>query len=162
MLRNLLLATSIVFLTACAATKPTALTTDETAILHAEVNSAFQSLVKSANSLDVDAYFKHFDKEKFTGLNGNGVVWQDITPLAKQVRTGFDWVTTVDSLHFDPVKIVIIDRYTAILINEYRQQVTLKNAQQVTQAGAGSQVWSKRSGQWLLVSVSSSVKADAK
>lgn len=130
--------------------------------LEAEVQSAFKSLYSAAKNLDADAYFSHFDKDKFTGLNADGTVWHDIESLEKIIRPGFNWVTRVDSLTFNNVKITLIDRKTAILVNEYEQHMTLKKGNPLFDAGGGTQVWSKHSGKWLLVSVSASSKAPAK
>lgn len=146
----------LILLTGCASTEP--LDANQKLKIEAEVKAAFESLYKAAQNLDADAYFNHFDREKFTGLNADGTVWQSIAPLEKIIRPGYKWVTRVDSLTFSNVKITVLDAQTAILVNEYEMQMTLKKGNTMTDAGGGSQVWSKRSGRWLLVSVSASAK----
>ncbi len=62
------------------------------------------------------------------------------------------------SLKFPNVNVSVIDDNTAILVNEFTQTVLLRNGTTYTASGGGTQVWSKRSGQWKLVSVSASNK----
>ena len=50
----------------------------------------------------------------------------------------------------------IIDPQHAVLVNEYSSTVELKNGSVLEFAGAGTQVWHKSDGAWLLVNVSSS------
>ena len=64
------------------------------------------------------------------------------------------------NLEFTNVKIDVINASTAVLVNEYNATVTLTTGDTVNAAGAGAQVWSKRTGAWKLVSVSSSVKSN--
>jgi len=62
------------------------------------------------------------------------------------------------SLEFHNVQVFPIDPYTAILINEYKAMVPLKDGTLADFSGAGSQVWHKKNRQWKLESVSSSTK----
>lgn len=55
----------------------------------------------------------------------------------------------------------VIDSYTAVLVNEFVQSMTLKDGSIINVSGGGSQVWSKRSGNWKIVSVSASDKPSA-
>lgn len=128
----------------------------ETLDIKAEVMSAFNRLVLSANSLDSDAYFQHFDEEKFIGLNSDGSNWNSIDELKPLIEGGFNAIEKIDSLEFTNIRISVIDRYTAVLVNEFEQTMTLKVGTVVDLAGGGTQVWSKHSGTWKLVSVSAS------
>lgn len=123
-----------------------------------EVLVSFQSLVDASINLDAEAYFQHFDADKFVGLNTNGTKWNSLTDFAPVVTIGFDSIQEVISLEFPNVKVSIIDQYTAVLVNEFSQSVLLKNNATITVSGGGTQVWSKRSGDWKLVSVSASNK----
>ena len=123
-----------------------------------QVLSAFESLIIASKSLDPESYFQHFDKNKFIGLNSDGTNWNSIDELVPLIIGGFDSINKVNHLEFTNVKVSVIDLYTAILVNEYKQSITLKNGSTINLAGGGAQVWSKHSGQWKLVSVSASNK----
>ncbi len=123
-----------------------------------EVLASFKSLVDASKRLDAENYFKHFDADKFVGLNSDGTNWNSINELVPVVNMGFSSIKEVISLEFPNVQVSVIDDYTAILVNEYSQSMLLKNGTSYTASGGGTQVWSKRSGQWKLVSVSASNK----
>ena len=123
-----------------------------------EVMGAFKSLVDASEKLDSKLYFEHFDKGKFVGLNSDGTNWNSINDLSALITNGFDAIKTIDSLEFTNVNISVIDSYTAILVNEYVQSLTLKSGSDINLSGGGVQVWSKRSGEWKIVSVSASNK----
>lgn len=123
-----------------------------------EVLASFHSLVDASKQLDVDRYFQHFDADKFIGLNSDGTNWNSIEELSPLIAIGFDSIHTVTLLEFPNIKVSVVDDYTAILVNEYTQSMLLKNGTSITVSGGGTQVWSKRTGQWKLVSVSASNK----
>lgn len=123
-----------------------------------EVMEVFKSLVDASEQLDSKLYFDHFDKEKFVGLNSDGTNWNSINDLFSLITNGFDAIKTINSLEFTNVNISVIDSYTAILVNEYVQSMTLKSGHVINLSGGGVQVWSKRSGEWKIVSVSASNK----
>ena len=125
-------------------------------IIEKEVNDAFNSLVLASKALDSDAYFKHFDKDKFVGLNSDGSNWNSISDLEPLIHSGFSAIDKVLTLEFTNVNISIIDSFTAILVNEYKQEIMLKDGTKVKLAGGGTQVWSKHTGSWKLVSISAS------
>jgi aspartokinase len=52
--------------------------------------------------------------------------------------------------------VTVINPSTAILVNEYKQTILLKNTDTVQQSGGGTQVWSKSENKWKLVSISAS------
>ena len=78
--------------------------------------------------------------------------------LEELIRSGFSMVEKNESLEFHNVKITVVDQNTAILINEYKQSMLLTSGDFIQLAGGGSQVWSKSSGEWKLVSISASDK----
>ena len=123
-----------------------------------EVLASFESLVKASKNLDSALYFDHFDTEKFVGLNSDGTNWNSINDLAPLITNGFEAIERITLLEFTNVKISVIDSYTAVLVNEYTQSIELKSGDVANAAGGGTQVWSKRSGKWKLVSVSASNK----
>lgn len=125
-----------------------------------EVLASFHSLVDASKKLDVKAYFQHFDADKFVGLNSDGTNWNSIDDLEPIINAGFGSVKKVISLEFPNVRVSMIDDYTAVLINEFTQTILLKSGNTFHLAGGGTQVWSKRSGQWKLVSVSASSKTN--
>ncbi|MEM1270886.1 MAG: nuclear transport factor 2 family protein, partial [Bacteroidota bacterium] len=121
-----------------------------------DVRAAFERLAAAAKALDTEAYFSHFDKDAFVGLNSDGRNWNDFSAFETVVTGGFAALARVDELVFVNVKISVLDASNAVLVNEYEQSVTLKSGATMDLAGGGTQVWSKRSGQWKLVSVSAS------
>ncbi|TDF37341.1 hypothetical protein EYS14_14405 [Alteromonadaceae bacterium M269] len=136
------------------------LSADTTNRVRVEVQRQFESLVLSAKTLDTKAYFKHIDSDKFSGLNADGTNWTSINDLKAIVEPGFAFVEKIESLEFPHVHITVIDEHTAILVNEYEQQILLKDGTRVEDAGGGTQVWSKASGEWKLVSISAASKAN--
>ena len=126
-----------------------------------EVLVSFQSLVDASKKLDSERYFQHFEADKFVGLNSDGTNWNSIDELVPLINTGFASIKEITSLEFPNVKVSVIDQHTAILVNEFTQSMLLKNGTSVSISGGGTQVWSKRSGKWKLVSVSASNKTGA-
>lgn len=124
--------------------------------IEAEVLDSFQGLVEASKSLDANRYFQYFDKEKFTGLNSDGRVWLSMERLEKMIRPGFSQIDKIVALEFSNVKVTVINPTTAILVNEYRETILLKNGTIVKQSGGGAQVWSKSGNAWKLVSFSAS------
>lgn len=123
-----------------------------------EIQQSFDGLVEASKALDATLYFKFIDAEKFVGLNADGTNWNSIVGLKELIEPGFNSIEKVQSLIFTNVHISVIDLNTAILVNEYEQKIILKNGAQFNDAGGGTQVWSKASGKWLLVSISASSK----
>jgi len=123
-----------------------------------QVLQKFNSLADAAADLDYDRYIAFFDKAIFSGLNADGTVWRSLDDFSVSVRPGFDAVEKVLDLKFPVVQITTVDSQTAILVNEYEQQMLLRSGEKLSVAGGGTQVWSKVSGTWLLVSVSASNK----
>jgi len=124
-----------------------------------EINHAFANLVDISTTLDSTRYFELIDKDKFVGLNANGQNWNNIEDLKAIIIPAFDMVKKIESINFTNVKISVIDKNTAILVNEYNQTIMLDNGQIIKDSGGGTQVWSKSSGHWLLVSISASSKS---
>ena len=126
--------------------------------IKSEVNQSFIGLVEAAKSLNVERYFQFFDKDIFTSLNENGSVFHSLTDFEKLYREQIPYIEKYKSLEFFNVKIAVINRTTAILVNEFHAVVLLKSGETVSASGAGTQVWSKVSDRWKLVNVSSSSK----
>jgi Domain of unknown function (DUF4440) len=124
--------------------------------IESEVLEAFGGLVEASKSLNSARYLAYFDKEKFTGLNADGKVWHSIKGLEALIISGFPMVERSISLEFKNVKVTVIDPSTAILVNEYKQTMLLKDGNVVSRSGGGVQVWHQASGKWKLVSVSAS------
>ena len=123
-----------------------------------DVNLAFNGLVEAARKLDTKRYFDYFDHAKFVGLAADGSNWNSIEDFKKLIEPSFAMVERIESLSFPNVNISVIDANTAILVNEYQQTGVLNSGEPFAAAGGGTQVWSKSSGRWLLVSVSASNK----
>ena len=123
-----------------------------------EIQQSFDGLVEASKALDVTRYFEFIDAEKFVGLKADGTNWNSIVGLRELIEPGFNSVEKIESLIFTNVRISVIDLNTAILVNEYEQKIILKGGAHYNDAGGGTQVWSKASGKWLLVSISASSK----
>ncbi len=128
--------------------------------IEAEIIEAFRGLVDASTALDAVRYLEYFDKEKFTGLGADGKAWHSIRNLEEVVAPGFSAVEKIVSLEFFNVKVTVINESTAILVNEYKQTILLKNETIVRQAGGGTQVWSRSEDAWKLVSISASDASD--
>lgn len=124
--------------------------------IEAEVIGAFRGLVDDSEALDSSRYFEYIDKDKFTGLSADGKAWHTFKDLENVISTGFQMVEKIISLEFSNVKVTVINPSTAILVNEYKQTILLKNTDTVQQSGGGTQVWSKSENVWKLVSISAS------
>lgn len=134
------------------------LTKAEKLQIKTEVRVSFDSLVESTKVQDWEAYFAHFDQSNFSGLNADGTVWESFEDFKASVVPGFQMIERSDSLVFPVVKISVIDRNTAILVNEYQQIIILTGGEEVKASGGGVQVWSKISQEWKLSSISASSK----
>ncbi len=128
----------------------------ETQRIEAEVSAAFHGLVAASRALDANRYLEYVDKEKFTGLGADGKAWHSVKDLEDIVLPGFKMVEKIVSLEFENVKVTVINPTTAILVNEYRQTILLKDKSLITQAGGGTQVWSDTGTGWKLVNISAS------
>ena len=126
--------------------------------IKSEVNQSFLGLVEAAKSLNVERYLQFFDKDNFTSLNENGSVFHSLTDFENPYREQISYLEKYKSLEFFNVKITVINKSTAILVNEFHAVVLLKSGETVSASGAGTQVWSKMSDKWKLVNVSSSSK----
>lgn len=136
----------------------TRLSEEEEKEVRRAVNESFDGLVAASKSFDFDHYLEFFDEDKFTGLNANGTVTHSLDDFDDAYRESFSIPEAYQSLRFKNVKVTVIDRYTAILVNEFEAQVLLKSGEVIPASGGGAQTWSKASGAWKLVSVSSSAK----
>lgn len=148
---------SVLFLVACAAESEKLAPAQENEI-RGEVNAAFAGLAEASKTLNHEAYFSYFDAENYTALNENGEVLHSFKAFKDIYEPQLGYLESYQSLEFTNVKIDVIDATTAILVNEYEAIVTLTSGETVSAAGAGTQVWSKRTGSWKLVNVSSSAK----
>ena len=148
---------SIIIATGCTE-KNMDLTNNTKAEIESEVHDAFNGLIEAFKSFDADRYLEYFDKEKFSGLNADGTVWHSMKDFKDLIRHGFSMIEKSESLEFYNVKITVINQTTAILVNEYKDSMLLKNGELIQQAGGGTQVWSKSNDMWKLVSVSASGK----
>ncbi|MCA1856002.1 nuclear transport factor 2 family protein [Massilia oculi] len=128
----------------------------ETGLTEAEVVEAFRELVEASRALDPGRYFAAIDQERFTGLSADGTTWHSFQALEQLISNGFQMIDEIVDLAFARVKVTVINPSTAILVNEFRQTIRLKNGELVRQAGGETQVWSKSGKTWKLVSISAS------
>ncbi len=153
----LILTTLLSMLTACSHHK-TKLSPNLDAEIKSEIRSVFMGLTEAVKSLNIDRYFQFFDQGKFTSLNADGSVFHSLIDFEKTFREQTQFIERYETLEFEDVKVTVVNRTTAILVNEYHATVLLKTGDIVSASGAGTQVWSKVAGQWKLVHISSSAK----
>lgn len=127
-----------------------------TEYIEGEVLEAFRGLVDASEALDSNRYFEYINQDKFTGLSADGKVWHTFGDLKNVISTGFQMIERIVSLEFSNIKVTVVDPSTAILVNEFKQTLLLKDTGIVRQAGGGTQVWYKSGGAWKLVSISAS------
>ncbi|GJL96019.1 MAG: hypothetical protein DHS20C05_24240 [Hyphococcus sp.] len=144
-------------LTACSQNSQT-LTQAEREEIKSAVTQSFDGLVDAVLALDHDKYFSYFDTEKYTSLNEDGTVTHTFDAFKTTYLAQTAYLKEYKSLSFDNVKITVIDRANAVLVNEYEAEIVLTSGDAITAKGGGTQVWSKSTGAWKLVSVSSSAK----
>ncbi|MEL7312387.1 MAG: nuclear transport factor 2 family protein [Pseudomonadota bacterium] len=126
--------------------------------LKSEVEAAFNDLVDAAKNGDIERYFSFFDQDTFTALTADGSTIATFDAFRERVAPQLEFIERYNSLEFDPVKVSVLDSSNAVLVNEYSAEVVLKSGDIVAASGAGTQVWSKRTGVWKLVHVSDSIK----
>jgi hypothetical protein len=119
---------------------------------------AFDGLVAASRSLNSERYLEYFDQANFTGLGEQGMIWRSIDEFAVVIRAGFSQVENVQSLRFKNIKITVVSRTVAILVNEFEDRYLLKSGDVVSGAGGGTQVWHLSSGTWRRISVSASAR----
>jgi len=131
---------------------------DDEARVVREVLDRFDELVAAAKSLDPEAYLAFFDAVRFSGTKADGTVYHSLADFEEEYRAVVAAIESYESLEFDRVKVSVVGPATAILVNQYEAAVKIPGGEIHRGAGAGTQVWSKASGGWLLVSVSSSAR----
>ena len=125
------------------------------AAIEVAIRAEFDGLIEAAKSLDADRYLAYFDDKRFTGLNADGTVTHSLEEFAELYRKSLPLFDGYEYLEFFRVKITVLNRTTAVLVNEYQADIKLKKGDLISVSGGGTQVWNKRNGEWLLVSVSS-------
>lgn len=126
--------------------------------VEAEVREAFDELATAARNLDHERYFSFLEEDKFSILNVDGTTTHSLEMFRQDFLTQVDAISAYTSLEFDPVVVTVLNAETAILLNEYSANLTLKSGATVSASGAGAQVWSKQSGRWKLVHISNAQK----
>ncbi len=147
----------ILFLTYCTQQNQT-ISNVERSQIKGKILESFQSLAVANDEQNWDVYFSHFDLGNFSGINADGTAWESFQDFEASLMPSFSMIESSDSLYFPIIKITVLDKNTAILVNEYEQKITLISGQEFWARGAGTQIWSKKNGEWKLVSVSASSK----
>lgn len=123
-----------------------------------EIEFAFRELVDAAQSNDTEQYFSFFEPDAFTAIGADGSVIPTFEAFKLIYAPQFAAVENYIGLDFETVEIRIIDKQTAILLNEYTAELVLVSGERVSASGAGVQVWVKRSDQWKLAHVTDITK----
>lgn len=155
-IRSAILALLPILLSACGQPAASETSPDQ---IESEILARFDSLRKSAQSLDHPAYLAHFDRENFSLLRADGTIEEAFGPFEEEYTSAMAGVSTYRSLEFGKVVVRILDEDTATLANEYSAELILADGSVVEAAGGGLQVWQKRDGTWRLASVASSNRA---
>ena len=158
-MKTLSFAIALLFmLSACVSPPSTATRADPEGAVRAEVQAAFDGLVAATKAVDTAAYFSFFDQSLFTALNADGSTLPSFEAFERLYGPQIGAIERYNSLVFDPVIINVIDANTAVLVNEFEADIVLPSGEAITARGSGVQVWSKRTGTWKLVHVSSAAK----
>ena len=144
----------VISILACNPGSPDGPVADEAAV-RAQIENRFDALVEAVKSLDTDRYFSFFDQARFSGLAGDGTTWHSFEEFASIMRPAFESVTAFERLEFSRVKITVLDSTTAILVNEFQDEIALQGGDLMRDAGGGVQVWKLTDGEWLVASVAS-------
>ena len=131
------------------------LSQEEEARIIVEVLQSFESLVAAAKSLEAEPYFAHFDQDRFTGT-ADGAVLSSFQELEAMYTQYLPEIETYLSLDFDNVKVTVIDRDAATLVNEFSERIVLTSGDTLSIKGSGLQVWVREASEWKLISVSGS------
>lgn len=123
-----------------------------------EIEIAFRELVGAAQSNDSERYFSFFEPNAFTAMSSDGSILPTFEAFRLIYEPQLAAVQKYISLDFEAVEIRLIDKQTAILLNEYNAELILVSGERVSASGAGVQVWVKRSDQWKLAHVSDMAK----
>lgn len=154
MKKTILLVTCL-FATSLAAQERGLFTEKQKAAIREEVRAQFQGLIEAAKSLDADRYLSYFDQKDFTGLGADGTVTHSYREFAAQYRQSLPLFDNYEYLEFFKVKITVLNRTTAILVNEFQADIQPKSGPLISLNGGGSQVWCRKRGVWKLVNVAS-------
>lgn len=139
---------------ACNPGSPPEPVVDEAAV-RAAVQQRFDGLVAAVRAVDAERYLSFFDQERFSGLAGDGSTWHSFDEFSAMIGPGFEGVAAFNRLEFSRVKITVLDATTAILVNEFEDEIALVGGDLMRDAGGGVQVWKLSDGEWLLASVAS-------
>ncbi len=127
--------------------------------VESEVQRAFEGLSQAAQTLDHERYFSFFDRSDLTILNADGSILDSYSEFQQTYQPQLEYIQKYNHLKFDPVTIDVIDENNAVLVNAYIGEVVLVSGDVLSVAGAGTQVWSKRTGEWKLVHVTNIVRS---
>ena len=123
-----------------------------------EVERSFDSLAAAAKSLDPDQFLHHFDEPSFSGVI-DGRVLSSFDEFESLYREGLPLIREYLSLEFSNVSVRVLNRSTAVLVNEYVETIVLVAGDTLTVSGVGGQVWVRRGNTWRLSNVSGGVAA---
>ncbi|GAB5520364.1 MAG: hypothetical protein RhofKO_26150 [Rhodothermales bacterium] len=147
----------LVGITAC--TSPTTeLSPTDVQTIEAEVEAAFQRLVADARSLEPEPYLAHLAQEGFTAQL-DGTVLSSYEAFSEMYRTQIPSIEAFLSLEFDNVAVSVLNRTTAVLVNEFTETIVLASGDTLALAGGGSQVWTRANADWKLIHISGSTRA---
>ena len=141
-------------LSACSSdTQP--LSEAEKAQVREEVLQSFDSLVEAAQSLEAEPYFAFFAQDRFTGTL-DGSVLSSFDELEGMYTQYLPEIKGYLSLDFSKVKVTVIDRDAAVLVNEFSERIVVASGDTLAIEGSGLQVWVREVSEWKLISISGS------
>ena len=152
---NILLVLLFMLMTACQPSE-VGLSSNQESQIKAEIETVFQTFSSSAKNLDHDLYLSFFDENDFSILSADGTTLNSKEAFKTKYLPQLAHIEKYISLEFDPINFIVVDSQNAIIVNEFKAEVVLKNGDIISTSGAGAQFWSKRSGQWKLLHISDS------
>lgn len=140
-----------------ACTESPSLSDEERDAIAVDVRGAFDRLADAAVALDHDLYLGHFDRDRFTALL-EGEVVASFDEFETAYREGTAAIESYVDLDFDPIRVTVLDRNAAILVNGFSETLALTSGDTLALEGGGTQVWNRTADGWRLVHVAGSTR----
>ncbi|MEM1093539.1 MAG: nuclear transport factor 2 family protein [Bacteroidota bacterium] len=133
---------------------------DEAQAIEAEVRQAFQGLVEAARSLETAPYLAYLARDGFTAQL-DGTVYSSYEAFSAMYAEQLPSIEAFLSLEFDNVQVSVLNRTTAVLVNEFTETIVLASGNTLNLAGGGGQVWTRVDADWKLIHISGSTRPQA-
>ncbi len=148
-MKNQILGIFAVILTVSGCGQP-ALTSDEKAIITAEIEGVMAGLITDIEKLDADRAFGYFLQDNNTRMVSQGVVHANIDSLTEVYRKVYGNLDVLD-ITGGEANIVVLGRDAAVVTAANHERVVPKEGEAYDLPFAWTFVWVKRNGTWKLL-----------